>query len=574
MNDSPLLSVRDLNVTFHTQKESVNAVKNVSFDLGRNEVLGIVGESGSGKSVTALSIMNLIMPSGKKVDVSGSLHMVDLHDDINLYTLKNKEWDGIRGKMLGMVFQEPSMSLNPSKQVGDQVAEAIRIHQSGDKNQIKAKVLDLFNETGLDDQERIYTSYPHQLSGGQLQRIMISIAISNRPAVFIADEPTTALDVTIQKNILNLIKSLQSKYNMSTLFISHDLGVIREVAHRVLVMKDGEIVESGLVEDVFNHPVHPYTKGILYCRPPVKRRCRRLPELAGFLASAEDKTGLKLEDYVESTETYEKRLQLLKQSPDILNIKNVSRHYIKKDSFGLKKKETFIVLDGVSLQVRKGEILGLVGESGSGKTTLAQCIAGLQQVDKGEILFNGKRIESLYHSTHIKTKEIQMIFQDPYSSLNPRMTVGEAITEPMEHLELKSERWQKAALLMEKVGLNPSQLKRYPHEFSGGQRQRICIARALAADPVFLICDECVSALDVTTQAQILNLLKKLRDEMNLSMLFISHDLSVIRFMSDYVAVIKNGKIVEFNDSEKLFMQPSHAYSRLLVESIPGSGNL
>jgi peptide/nickel transport system ATP-binding protein len=571
---SLLLEVNNLTVDFKTENENVRAVDDISFSLKKGEVLGIVGESGSGKSVTALSIMRLIQTPPGKI-ISGNINYYDPSGNkIDLSLLSQKNIQSFRGKKIAMIFQEPMTSLNPVYTCGNQIVEAIRQHQNISKKKAKEKTIELFNEVLLPRPNDIFSSYPHQLSGGQKQRVMIAMALSNKPKILIADEPTTALDVTVQKTILELMKNLQKKYGMSIIFITHDLGVIAEIANTVLVMYKGKIVERGKTESIFKNPQHPYTKGLLACRPPLNIRLKKLPVIDDFLENESKITinGLTKDLIITEKERKSEQKKIFEKEP-ILRLKNIKTFFpVKKGVFG-KTKNYIKAVNDVSLNVYPGETLGLVGESGCGKTTLGRSILKLVDTNGGEILYDGKNIETISKKELRKLrKNLQIIFQDPYSSLNPRITVGSAIMEPMKvHKLYKNDKIRKSKVfeLLEKVNLDKSYFYRYPHELSGGQRQRICIARALALNPNFIICDESVSALDVSIQAQVLNLLNDLKREYGFTYIFISHDLSVVKFMSDRMAVMKDGKIEEIGDADQIYNYPKSEYTRKLIEAIP-----
>ncbi len=559
-----LLRIENLSVDFKTDDGTVNAVKNISFHIPKGKTVGLVGESGSGKSVTSLAIMRLIPnPPGKITNGSCFFEGKDL------LKLSESEMRQVRGNKISMIFQEPMTSLNPVFTVGDQIAETLILHQRLDKKQALAKSLSLLDQVGIPHPEERINSYPHELSGGQRQRVMIAMAIACEPDLLIADEPTTALDVTIQKQILDLLADLQKKYKMSILFITHDLGVIADIADEVVVMYRGDIVENESSHELFTKPKHPYTKGLLACRPSLDRNPVRLPTVSDFMS--EDGK----EKYFDvATLNHIKEVRpLTKDNPVLLEIKNLKKYFpLKKGIFGSVLSSIHAV-DDVSLTVRKGRTLGLVGESGCGKTTLGRALLRLVEPTSGEIIYNGVDITKLgRNEMRAMRRKMQIIFQDPYASLNPRMTIGAAIMEPMVIHNLgnsKNDRIEMAGKLMERVGLSRAMLNRYPHEFSGGQRQRICIARALAVEPEFIVCDESVSALDVSIQAQILNLLLDLQDEFNLTYIFISHDLAVVKFISDEIAVMNKGVIVEMADAVQIYRQPQHAYTKKLLSAIP-----
>ncbi|MEI6765695.1 MAG: ABC transporter ATP-binding protein [Bacteroidota bacterium] len=572
----PLLEVNNLTTEFSSEGITTKAVDGISFCVEKGKILGIVGESGSGKSVTSLSIMRLIpSPQGR---ISNGQVILSLPDGstTDLLSLPEKEMRRFRGKEVSMIFQEPMTSLNPVYKCGRQVAEAIMLHQHASKQKAKEITLQWFAEVLLPDPVKAYNSYPHELSGGQKQRVMIAMAMSCRPSVLIADEPTTALDVTVQKSILELMKRLQQRFGMSIIFITHDLGVIAEIADTVLVMYHGKIVEQGIAREVFRNPKHPYTKGLLACRPPLDRRLKTLLTVGDFLKSSNSEdsgnTVLPKEQLITAEERTVNHKKLYAEKP-ILQVKNLRKHFKIRGGLFAKNDQYFKAVDDVSFEVYPGETLGLVGESGCGKTTLGRAILRLSEPDGGSIVFRGTDITML-GSKELRAlrKDIQLIFQDPYSSLNPRISIGSAIYEPMEVHRLYGSpkaRRNKTIELLERVGLNETHYNRYPHEFSGGQRQRVCIARALAVDPKFIICDESVSALDVSVQAQVLNLLNELKKNFGFTYIFISHDLSVVRFMADRMMVMKDGKIVEMADADAICSNPQTDYTRKLISAIP-----
>lgn len=558
-----LLSIKDLCVEFSTKEGNVKALKNVSIDIPRGKTVGLVGESGSGKSVTSLATMGLI-PSPPGIVTNGEI----LLDGEDLLKKSDHEMRKIRGNKISMIFQEPMTSLNPVFTVGFQIAEVLKLHQGMDGAQARARTLELLEQVGIPTPEQKIDAYPHELSGGQKQRIMIAMAIGCEPDLLICDEPTTALDVTIQKQVLELMLDLQKKYGMSMLFITHDLGVIADIADEVVVMYRGDIVEKNSTEEIFMRPQHPYTKGLLACRPPLEKHPRRLVTVSDFMTEeGAEKTPPKVE-FINPVRPFTES-----DNPVILEVNGLKKYFpIRGGIFG-RVKDQFKAVDGVSFKVRKGRTLGLVGESGCGKTTLGRSVLRLLEPTAGEILWKGEDLAKASASRmRDLRRDLQIIFQDPYASLNPRMTIGAAITEPMEIHGLgdsKKDRMDKAAELLEKCGLSGKVLNRYPHEFSGGQRQRVCIARALAVDPEFIICDESVSALDVSIQAQILNLLLDLQEDMDLTYIFISHDLAVVKFISDDVMVMNNGKVVEMANAEEIYASPKEAYTRKLLSAIP-----
>jgi peptide/nickel transport system ATP-binding protein len=570
-----MLNVIDLNIQFFNQEEHswFTAVNNISFHTERGRVLGIVGESGSGKSVTSFSIMRLHDP--KYTRISGDI----IFNGLSLPSLSDQEMNTYRGNRIAMIFQEPMTSLNPVFTCGYQVQEAIMLHRQLDADTAKEITIALFKEVQLPRPEQLYATYPHQLSGGQKQRVMIAMALSCNPELLIADEPTTALDVTVQQTILQLLLKIKKERNMAMIFISHDLGVISEIADDVAVMYKGEIVEQGTVEKLFHHAEHPYTKGLLACRPSPVNRLKKLPVVADFLGADQQQSVAHLLAVNSFTqEEIDHKRASLYAKPPLLELTNICTWFpVRKGLFG-GASDVVKAVDDVSLQLYPGETLGLVGESGCGKTTLGRTILRLAEPTSGSIRFNGQDI------THLKSGElrklrrhIQLIFQDPYSSLNPKLTVGNALMEPLNVHQLFNSSAQRLAhiqQLMELVDLKPEHLNRYPHEFSGGQRQRIVIARALALQPKLIICDESVSALDVSVQAQVLNLLRKLQQELGLSYIFISHDLAVVKHISDRMIVMNKGKIEEAGFPEDIYNHPQTAYTKKLIAAIPGSMGL
>jgi peptide/nickel transport system ATP-binding protein len=559
MND-PLLHLDHVTISAKKEGQWTPIVKDASFTLGQNEILGIVGESGSGKSVTSLAVMGLL-PKGVLEITSGKITF----ENRDISALSQKELRALRGNDIAMIFQEPMSSLNPSLKCGFQVEEILMEHTSLSKKEIKAKVLSLFEKVKLPNPEVIYGRYPHEISGGQKQRVMIAMAIACKPKILIADEPTTALDVTVQKEIILLLKELQKETGMSILFISHDLSLVSEIANRVLVMYRGDIVEQGIVEDIFRNPKHTYTKALISSRPSLDVRLKRLPTIQDYLNDTVDTTEITpLQRKADHEALYDKA--------PLLEVINVEKEYVS--NAGLFGKDIkFKAVDDVSFKIYEGETLGLVGESGCGKSTLGNTILQLDKATAGKILYKGKDLTKLGPKEVRKLrKEIQIIFQDPYSSLNPRITVGKAIMEPMQVHKLYNndkERRAKAIEILNRVGLGEEHFNRYPHEFSGGQRQRIGIARTIALQPKLIVCDESVSALDISVQAQVLNLLNELKENFGFTYIFISHDLAVVKYMSDQVLVMNKGKIEEMNEADALYEHPQKEYTKKLIEAIP-----
>jgi peptide/nickel transport system ATP-binding protein len=577
-----LLSVRNLQVTFRGDEGLVHAVKNISFDLAQGQTIGIVGESGSGKSATALAIMGLLGESGK-ITNGEVIFRPSGESPIDLVRVSQQKMLKYRGDRISMVFQEPMTSLNPLFTCGYQVIEAIRLHQKVSEQEAEKRTIQLFDEVQLPNPEQLIERYPHELSGGQLQRVMIAMAISCNPQLIIADEPTTALDVTVQATILELLKEIQRSRQMSMIFITHDLGILAAIADRAIVMNQGEVVESGDTTAIFQTPQHPYTKGLIACRPQPDRQLRLLPTVSDFM---EMQNGQMVEkepndprylEVVPSEEIAARLAELQKQDP-ILSVQNLRIEFPIRSILGLKKRY-LVAVNNISFDVHRGETLGLVGESGCGKTTTGRAILGLTNGVMGSVKFEGQEISRLKGESLQKLRcDLQVVFQDPYGSLNPRMSVGDAIAEPLivhSHQE-RFERYRNAvarrervAYLLERVGLTKSAMRRYPHEFSGGQRQRICIARALVLNPKLIIADEPVSALDVSVQAQVLNLLKELQAEFGLTYIFISHDLGVVKFMSDRIMVMNKGEIVELDTAESIYTNPQQPYTQKLINAIP-----
>lgn len=582
MPESVILSIERLQVDFKNDEGLVTAVKEVSLELLQGKTLGIVGESGSGKSVTALAIMGLLSQTGKVTN--GEIWLNLDGDSVDLLKCNAKQIGLYRGDRLAMIFQEPMTSLNPLFSCGYQLVETIQFHQKLSSAEAKSRAIELFGEVLLPEPAQIFNRYPHELSGGQLQRVMIAIAISCNPLILIADEPTTALDVTIQAEILDLLKKLQTQRQMSILFITHDLGVIAQIADRVAVMYRGEIVEYGLTSDIFRQPQHPYTKGLIACRPQMDKRLRLLPTIGDFMeisatgeATSRSSASIsELTSEIVTVSEIDRRLQTLHTKEPILKVKNLRVEFPMRGVWGMTKRYTVAVND-ISFEVYAGETLGLVGESGCGKTTTGKAILQLIKPTSGEIWFEGKNVLNFNRREMQRLRrDLQIVFQDPFGSLNPRMTVGDAIAEPLEihgfynnRRNSPVERRERVMYLLKRVGLDRSAYRRFPHEFSGGQRQRICIARALALSPSLIVADESVSALDVSVQAQVLNLLKELQAELELTYIFISHDLSVVKFMSDRIMVMNKGKIEEINTSEAICTNPQQEYTRKLISAIP-----
>ena len=558
---NPLLQINNLSLDFIAESGTVNALKNITLSVNKGEVVALVGESGSGKSVTSLSILQLL-PSPPAKFTTGTILFSENGTDVSdLLKRSRHEMQDIRGNKIAMIFQEPMTSLNPVLTCGDQVMEAILLHKKVSKTAAKQKTISWFEKVKLPNPVAVFNRYPHQLSGGQKQRVMIAMAMCCEPALLICDEPTTALDVTVQKTILQLIKELQEQLNMGVIFITHDLGVVAEIADRAVVMYKGEIVEQNTVKEIFTNPQHPYTKALLACRPVNHERGKRLPVVSDFL-------GEKIEKSILNTE-----VKKPEGSEILLSAQNLSVWFpVNKTLFGKASSYTKAV-DDVSFEVMKGETLGLVGESGCGKTTLGRTLLRLIEPTSGKIIYNGVDLTAKKRNElRSLRKEVQIVFQDPYSSLNPRITIGAAIAEPMKvHgiLPTDKQRKDKVTELLEKVNLKAEHFNRYPHEFSGGQRQRIVIARALALNPSFIVCDESVSALDVSVQAQVLNLINDLKKEFGFTVIFISHDLSVVRYISDRILVMNMGKIEESGNADAIYFTPQSDYTKKLIASIP-----
>ncbi len=552
----PLLEIQNLKTYFHTRAGTTKAVDDISFSLEKGEILGIVGESGSGKSVTCYSLLGLLPTPPAKVE--GGQAQFGGKDLLQLPEALLRE---IRGKRISMIFQDPMSCLNPYLRILGQVAEPLLAHNPEiTREEAEKQALEMLKKVGIRDAEERANSYPHEFSGGMRQRVMIAMALITNPDILLADEPTTALDVTVQARILKLLKELRNELDVSVIFITHDLGVVAEVADRIVVMYRGKVVEQGIAKEIFDNPKHPYVKGLLSCRPTFSTTSRILPTVEDFMEGRIVTEETKPLAGIATTEGYR----------PLLEVRDLKVHFTSKG------QQTVRAVDGVSLKIPAGKTLGLVGESGCGKTTTGRAILQLVQPASGSILYNDTNLASLTRAELLPyRKKLQIIFQDPYASLNPRMTIGQALEEPILFHQIANngeEARARAVSLLEEVGLDPEHLDRYPHEFSGGQRQRICVARALAVEPEFIVCDECVSAMDVSIQAQVLNLLRELQDKRNLTYLFISHDLSVVKFISDQVAVMKAGRIIEFNSAEEIYQNPKEAYTQELLAAVPGEG--
>ena len=559
MATKKILDVLGLTISFGENKQETTVVHDIDFSLYENEILAIVGESGSGKSVTSKAIMGLLQD--KNTHIKGRINF----EETSLLSLSSKEFAKLRGNDIAMIFQEPMSALNPSLTCGFQVAEILLHHKKVSASEVKKEVLQLFEKVKLPRPQEMYTSYPHQISGGQMQRVVIAMAIACKPKLLIADEPTTALDVTVQKEILQLLKDLQKQTGMSMLFISHDLALVCELADRVLVMYKGDIVEKGTVKEIFEAPKKPYTKALLGSRPTLDVRYKVLPTIASI------KDNSFIPQSITSQQRAKKHQKIYTKTP-LLRVENVAKSYFSKVGvFG--QKQEIKAVNGISFDVFEGETLGLVGESGCGKSTLGKVILQLEKATKGSIFYKGKEITSL-KSKDLRSlrKDIQLIFQDPYSSLHPRKIIGQAIIEPMEVHGIgssKKQRKEKAMELLSRVGLEESYFHRYPHQLSGGQRQRVGIARTIAMEPKLVICDESVSALDISVQAQVLNLLNELKEDFGFTYIFISHDLAVVKYMADQLLVMNKGAIEEIGDADEIYANPVKQYTKKLIDSIP-----
>ena len=566
INESPLLKVENLEVSFKSEsKQWIKTVKGISFNIPKNKTVALVGESGSGKSVTSLAVMGLLPKGQSQISEQSQI----CFEDKDLLNLSVAELRNICGKDIAMIFQEPMSSLNPVFTVGDQIAEVLRIHLGMGRKQARARVLELLKEVGIPSPDTKIDAYPSQLSGGQQQRVMIAMAIACEPKLLIADEPTTALDVTIQKQIIDLLESLRQRREMSMLFITHDLALVGEIADEVIVMRHGEIRESGDAQQVLEQPNDVYTRALLHCRPQLSSRPYRLPVTSDFM---KQENGQLIEAINLSTSHLQERSRgLTGDEPIILDVQNLKKSFYSRK--GLCGRDEFQAVKGVSFKLAKGKTLGLVGESGSGKTTIGLLLMRLHEATGGQAFIDGKDILAMSEKEFaLYQRKIQIIFQNPYASLNPRFTIGQILLEPMRIHGIgqnDQERKKIALELLERVSLPVEAYDRYPHEFSGGQRQRIAIARCLTLKPEILICDESVSALDVSVQAQVLNLLQDLQDEFGLSYIFISHDLSVVKYISDQVMVMNHGEVVEIANSDELYLNPQHEYTQKLLKAIP-----
>ena len=558
--NKPLARIRNLNVSFKNGKQENQVLFDVNLELFENEIFAVVGESGSGKSVTSKALMGLL-PLNNVIIQADELSV--LNKDLKKF--ESGDWSRFRGSVISMIFQEPMSSLNPTITCGQQVAEILEIHTKLSSKAIKTEVLQLFKKVKLPTPEQTFKKYPHEISGGQMQRVMIAMAIACKPKILIADEPTTALDVTVQKEIILLLKELQAVYGMSVLFISHDLGLVHEIADRIAVMYKGRVVETGTPLELFENAQEAYTKALIAARPDTATRLKRLPTISDFMEDA-------FPTVVINEEQRSKAHKELYTQKPLLELINVVKQYpLKKELF--KAQEYFTAVNGVSLKLYSGESLGLVGESGCGKSTLGNMILGLRDITSGQLIYKGQDITNLKGSKmRALRKEIQIIFQDPFASLNPRLTVGQAIMEPMKWHGIGTsdlDRKERVMQLLERVGLTQEQFNRYPHEFSGGQRQRIGIARTVALEPELIVCDESVSALDISVQAQVLNLLNEFKEDFGFSYLFISHDLAVVKYFCDQVIVMNQGKIEEQNEADELYRNPQTDYTKKLISAIP-----
>lgn len=561
--DATVLQISNLNIDFLHDGTYNRVVENVCLNVKRGCTLGIVGESGSGKSVSSMSLLGLLPPAPTcRVEGSAQFWPRDAEGAMELLNIPEEAYRRVRGNHISVIFQEPMTSLNPVQRCGAQVAEMLMQHESVSVREARQRVVDLFNEVMLPRPEKIYDSYPHEISGGQKQRVMIAMALICHPDLLIADEPTTALDVTVQKAILELLRNLQAKYNIGIIFITHDLGVIAQIADEVAVMYHGHIVEQGSAEQVLGHPQHAYTQGLLACRPPLDGRPLRLPTVKDFLDGSADPLA------------QEQRQPMGEEGREVLlSVRNLVVEYPLKTNLWGRATQTLKAVDGLSFDVYRGETLGLVGESGCGKSTLGRALLQLISKSSGSVTYDGADLDRLSaRQRKALRRKVQIVFQDPYSSLNPRLTIGQAIMEPLRSHRIggsDAERKSRVLELMRQVGLQDDWFDRYPHEFSGGQRQRVVIARALILQPELVVCDESVSALDVSVQAQVLNLLNELKELYGYTYIFITHDLSVVKFLSDRIMVMEKGRIVEMGESDQLFAHPQHPYTQRLLAALP-----
>ncbi|MEJ6620946.1 MAG: dipeptide ABC transporter ATP-binding protein [Opitutae bacterium] len=573
-----LLKINNLKTYFHTRAGTNRAVDDISFSINKGEIVGVVGESGSGKSVTCHTVLGLLPQPPAKVE-GGSVTF----DSKELLDLPHSLLRKIRGKRISMIFQDPMSCLNPYLKILDQVAEPILIHENVSRKKAEARAIEMMKKVGIRDADSRANSYPHEFSGGMRQRVMIAMALVTKPDLLLADEPTTALDVTVQARILKILRDLKNDLGIAVLFVTHDLGVVADIADRVVVMYRGKIVEQGNTRDIFEKPSHPYVKGLLACRPTLETQYKVLPTVDDFLKTEIGKDGSII---LSECQDAKERLAELKRdtrgtNPDnengdvLLQVKKLKVHFQSGGNFLGNPPKIVKAVDGVDFQIQRGRTLGLVGESGCGKTTLGRAILKLQKTKLGSVLYDGNELITLTQKEMLDfRKRMQIIFQDPYASLNPRQTIEQTLVEPLLVHGIgvnHSERKDRIVSLLEEVGLGAEFLLRYPHEFSGGQRQRISVARALAVEPEFIVCDECVSAMDVSVQAQVLNLLRELQQKRNLTYLFISHDLSVVKFMSDDMIVMKNGKIMESGNAQDIYENPKSNYTRELLDAVPSA---
>jgi peptide/nickel transport system ATP-binding protein len=557
LNNKNNVKVQDFSLSI----KGKTILKNISFEIKTNEIVAMVGESGSGKSLTALSLLGLL-PTEKISIESGSIQF----NNKELLNLDESQWRTIRGNQISMVFQEPQSSLNPTMCCGHQVEEIIKEHYKNkySADERKSKVINAFDRVKLPNPERIYSAYPHEISGGQKQRVMIAMALMNEPSLLIADEPTTALDVQVQKEIIDLLKELQQEYKMSILFISHDLSLVSQLADKIVVLYQGSVVEIGTPQEIFKTPKEQYTRALIQARPKPNKRLKKLPTIEDFKLKV-------IEEELVSLKERNKRLEKIYAQEPLLSVRNLNKTYTSRNGF-FGKQENFTAIDDLSFDLYPGETLGLVGASGCGKSTLGKALVYLNKPSKGEIFYKGKSLSKLNSSEIRRLRtEVQFIFQDPYAALHPQKKIGNAILEPIEAHQILplNKRKNRVIDLLDQVGLNQSYFNRYPHELSGGQRQRVVIARALAVDPSVLICDESVAALDISVQAQVLNLLNELQEKLKLSYLFISHDLSVVQFISDKIMVMDRGEIVEYKEADELYRNPQEKATQKLIEAIP-----